>query len=146
MKEHLQKAYANLQILICIFALSAAAAFAADTVDVQFVVGDFTSSPQTVKRITLYPVSINASNATQLVTGDRRIITTDAAGSALFTNVMCGTYRSEIFGTSIVTTNLFHFPCGTNGVVNAKDWQIQGQGFLMWEEAGVIGGQIQMQP
>lgn len=142
MKAKLQTAFANLQIIFCITALSVLTAAAAD---VQFVFGDFTATPKGLKRLWFYPVVVDSSNNVQLVTRDRISILTGTNGSVTITNVQVGTYRSELFGTSSITTNLFEIPA-TNGVISAKDWQIQGTGFLLWEEAGVPGGKILFQP
>lgn len=118
--------------------------------DVVFVFGDFTSTPATAKRLTLYPVSIASSNLVELITADRIVATTTGAGSATVTNMMCGYYRSELMGTSITTTNYFYFPCGTlTGQVNAKDFQWNpkpGIGAILWEENGIAGGRILFEP
>lgn len=142
MKSGLKQAVANLRILICIFALSA---LGAGAVDVQFNFGDFTAAPQGLKRFVLYPVVLDSSNNVQLVTRDRISAQTSTNGCLTLTNVQCGMYRSELFGTSITTTNLFQFPC-TNGLVNAKDWQVQGAGYLLYEEGGVVAGKLLFEP
>ena len=143
--EELKEAYANLQLLICIFALSALAAGVVAAVDVQFIFGDFTAAPQGLKRFTLYPVVLDSSNNVQLVTRDRISVLTDSNGVVTLTNLQCGMYRSELFGTSITTTNLFRFPL-TNGLVSAKDYQVQGAGYLLFEEGGVVVGKLLFEP
>lgn len=121
MKRSFQvKAFAKLQILICIFALWFGA-IRSPAVDVQFFFTDYTSAQQGLKRFTLYPIQVSLTNGPNLVTRDRISAVVGTNGSIIVSNVLCGGYRSEFVGTSIVSTNFFNFPC-TNILVNAKDY------------------------
>jgi hypothetical protein len=115
-----RQAHAKLQILICIFAFLLAGS-CGRAADVLFNFGDYTSTPQQLKRFTLYPVQVSLTNNSQLITRDRIVAATGTNGSMTVSNVMGGGYRSELAGTSIVTTNFFFFPT-TNGLLNAKDY------------------------
>lgn len=90
--------------------------------DVQFSLGDFTSRPQAARVFALYPVGVPVTNnAGQIVTRDRFSTNTTASGVVNVSNVVGGSYRSELIGAYATTTNYFIFPV-TNGFLNAVDY------------------------
>lgn len=112
--------------------------------------GDFTGKPQAVRSFALFPVTnlVPATNSLGLVTGDFVSGLTDTSGNATLTNVLAGTYRLEFRGTTLTTTNYLLIPTTTN-TINARDWVTlypTGLGFLMYEEAGVLGGRLTFEP
>ncbi len=116
----------------------------------QIFAGDFTSSPQAARRFALFPVPnlVAPTNAIGLVTGDYVGGITDTNGNATLTNVPAGTYRLEFHGTTVTTTNYLLLDGSTN-FVYARDRVTlypTGLGFLLYEEAGVVGGKLLFEP
>jgi hypothetical protein len=103
-----------------------------------------------LRRVSLQPVvnMLPATNGVGQVTGDYLVFATDASANATVTNVTAGTYRQVTFGPTVTTTNYLLIPATTNTIA-AKDWVTlypTGIGFIMWEEAGVVGGRIRFEP
>ena len=97
-------------------------ALSAQAADVIFNLEDFTTKPQAVRALAVYPIGAPYTNgAGFIVTRDRVLVTTGTNGSVIVSNVYGGGYRSELLGTYTLTTNFFLFPV-SNGVINASDW------------------------
>jgi len=91
--------------------------------DVIFRYGDFTSTPQQLRKIRLYPIpyGVPATNGQgRIITRDWQSLSVDTNASMIVSNVLIGSYRGEFAGTNSTTTNFFFFPA-TNALVDASD-------------------------
>lgn len=79
------------------------------------------SAPQAVRTVNLYPTGTFTNGSGAIITRDRFSGTTDTNGSLTVSNVYGWTYRGEIIGTTITTTNWYNFPV-TNGLILAADF------------------------
>lgn len=123
MKTRLTNRLRTFTIGILLTLLCAASVFGQSTPTnaptVLFNIGDFTSNPQAVRFFALYPVGVDNTNQFWLISRDRIARYTTATGQIIISNVWAGSYRSEMLGTSITTTNFFNFPA-TNGFIDAR--------------------------
>jgi len=106
--------------LISLLLFLSIAAFAAD---VRWTFVDFTSSPQSVKKVYITPIAAYGTNSTNIVTGDRRTYTNNSSGSLIVSNVIVGrSYRVELQGpfTETVITN--SFDSSVSGFVEAVSY------------------------
>jgi len=106
-----------------ILTLICSTAFAAE-VRVQYNFADFTSTPQTLKRIYITPVSSPLVESTNIISGDRRTFTNDSSGVLIVTNVVTpASYEIDFVGSYMTLTFTNTFPSTNDGVLlNAKDW------------------------
>src|ERR1035438_5737642 len=110
-----------LQMVMCVGAMMGLPAGAlAQSNQVVFSYGDFTQTPQTVRKIFLYPLYLPGVNPAGMTTLDRRTVLTDTSGVAVVTNMLAGLYRGEFQGVWSPTTNWFTVPA-TNGLVWASN-------------------------
>src|SRR5436853_41580 len=79
------------------------------------------AAPQAVRTVNLYPTGTFTNGSGAIITRDRISGTTDTNGSLAVSNVYGWTYRGEIIGTTITTTNWYNFPV-TNGLILAADY------------------------
>lgn len=96
---------------------------AALAADVRWTFVDFTSSPQSVKKVYITPIAAYGTNSTNIVTGDRRTYTNNSSGSLIVSNVIVGrSYRVELQGpfTETVITN--SFDSSVSGFVEAVSY------------------------
>jgi len=102
--------------------LSVAICFGARAGDVVFNLTDFTTTPQQVRALSLFPTGAPFTNgAGAIITRDWQTRSTGTNGSVTIPTVYGGDYRSELVGSKTTTTNWYRFPV-TNGTLNASDW------------------------
>lgn len=117
---------------------------------VNFYLQDAFGRPLKLARVALQPVPnlYPATNNLGQITGDSLSFFISTNATATVTNVTAGTYRQITFGPSATTTNYLLIPTTTN-TINARDWVTiypTGIGFILYEEAGTVGGRILFEP
>src|SRR5258707_951677 len=111
--------------LLLFLLLFTGSAFGQVTNYVIFNLTDFTSQPQRVRSLKLIPYGVPYTNGSgSIVTRDVVTIGTSTNGKAYATNVYPGGFRSELIGTTALTTNYYVFPYtnGPTAFLNAADW------------------------
>jgi len=106
--------------LISLFFLLSITAWGAD---VRWTFVDFTSSPQSIKKVYITPIAAYGTNSTNIVTGDRRTYTNSSLGSLIVSNVIVGrSYRVELHGSFTETVITNSFDSTVTGFVEAVNY------------------------
>jgi hypothetical protein len=108
-----------LTVMVC-FVGALAPAARAQSNQVCFSYSDFGQTPQTVRKLYLYPLYVPSTSPMGMTTLDRRVYLTDMHGLATATNMLAGLYRGEFQGVWQATTNWFTIPA-TNGLIYASN-------------------------
>lgn len=104
-------------LLLLLLPLSASAQ--TTNLTVQWYFSDFTSTPQTLRKVYVTPLFAPWLGTNFIVMGDRRTFTNDGSGSLIISNLLVPeSYEVDFVGPDRVTTITNTFPL-TNGFVNA---------------------------